>query len=621
MIKTLNKKRVILFISIIFTMILSAIFVKSDMDSPQKDDVKFLIGMSQANLNEPWRVVMNEEIETQAEKYDNLKVIFKDAAQNSNRQIEDVKQLMKYGIDLLIISMNNSKDLSPIIEQVYNKIPVIVLDRAVEGYEYTLFIGPDNEAIGKETGRFIKELIGDKGNIVEIQGLKNSPPVKDRSEGVRKIIGENKNIKIVETIDGEWRADKSEDEFKKIIEKNPKIDLVFAQSDAMAYGAYKAAKEMNVKDIKFLGVDGLSGLFGGINLVQTKALTGTFVCQTGGKEAIEYAVKILENKKPIPKKILLRSYKITPENVENYIKNEGITKTVKNKKMTLGFAQLGEESGWRIANTNSIKAAAMNDNVSLKLSFANGSQASQIENIQKLIDEKVDVIAFPPLVESGWEGILKKAKEANIPIILCDRKADIIDENLWTTYIGSDFIEEGKRAARWLVKEYKNKKNINIVELRGTDGSNPAIERKKGFEEIIKSHSNFNIIKSETAHFNKEHGKAVMKEILKNSIKIDVVYAHNDDMALGAVEAIEEAKLIPGKDIKIISIDGTKPALKALSIGKLNFVVECNPLLGPQIIEVAKDLGNKKDVPKVIITEEKVFTRESAKKELYGRGY
>ncbi|HEX3479020.1 MAG TPA: ABC transporter substrate-binding protein [Kofleriaceae bacterium] len=293
------------------------------------------------------------------------------------------------------------------------------------------------------------------------------------------------------------------------------------------------------------------------------------------------------------------------------------------KKITLGFAQIGAESEWRTANTKSIKEAADAAGINLKFSDAQQKQENQIKAIRSFIAQKVDVIAFSPVVETGWEPVLKEAKAAKIPVILTDRAVSAKDDTLWVTFMGSDFVEEGRRAANWLVDKTKdNPGPINIVELQGTVGSAPAIDRKKGFEEIIKDKPKFKVIRSQTGDFTRAKGKEVMEAFLKaEGKKINVLFAHNDDMAIGAIQAIEEAGLKPGKDILIVSIDGVKGAFQAMMAGKLNCSVECSPLLGPQLMAAVKDLVAGKTLPKRIVTKEGVFPMETAAKEFPNRKY
>ena len=292
------------------------------------------------------------------------------------------------------------------------------------------------------------------------------------------------------------------------------------------------------------------------------------------------------------------------------------------KKITLGFSQIGAESEWRTANTKSIKEAAEASGINLKFSDAQQKQENQIKAIRSFIAQKVDVIAFSPVVETGWEPVLREAKAAKIPVILTDRAVNVKDDSLWVAFMGSDFVEEGRRAANWLLDHTKDAKEVNIVELQGTVGSAPAIDRKKGFEEIIKADKRFKIIRSQTGDFTRAKGKEVMEAFLKaEGKKINVLYAHNDDMALGAIQAIEEAGLKPGKDILIISIDGVKGAFQAMKDGKLNVSVECSPLLGPQLMSAVKDLVAGKTLAKRIVTQEGVFPQEVAAKEFPNRKY
>jgi galactofuranose transport system substrate-binding protein len=285
------------------------------------------------------------------------------------------------------------------------------------------------------------------------------------------------------------------------------------------------------------------------------------------------------------------------------------------KKITLGFAQVGSESEWRTANTESVKSAAKEAGIDLKFSDAQQKQENQIKAIRSFIAQRVDVIAFSPVVESGWETVLLEAKAAKIPVILSDRAVDVKDTSLWVSFMGSDFVEEGRRAANWLVGDLKQKGMngpVNIVELQGTVGSAPAIDRKKGFEEVLKNYPNLKITRSQTGDFTRAKGKEVMEAFLKADKNINVLFAHNDDMAIGAIQAIEEAGLKPAKDIIIVSIDGVKGAFEAMMAGKLNCSVECSPLLGPQLMAAVKDLKAGKTLEKRIVTKEGVFPAESA---------
>lgn len=292
-----------------------------------------------------------------------------------------------------------------------------------------------------------------------------------------------------------------------------------------------------------------------------------------------------------------------------------------NHTLVLGFAQLGAESSWRIGNTKSIIEAARDSGIQLMYTEAEQKQENQIKNIRSFIAYQVDIIAFAPIVETGWENVLQEAKEAGIPVILTDRKIEG-NEDLYTCYIGSNFITEGEMAGEFLKKKfYYTKDEINIVELVGTLGSSPAEERSKGFRQSISDDEKFRIIESVCGDFMQSKGKEAMGKILKNHDNIDVLYCHNDSMALGAIAAIEEAGLVPGKDIVIISIDGEQEAIDALKAGRINCVIECSPMLGPKIMDTAKRIMNGEQVPKAIYIEDRVFTEWDDLSDLPPRGY
>ena len=273
----------------------------------------------------------------------------------------------------------------------------------------------------------------------------------------------------------------------------------------------------------------------------------------------------------------------------------------------VGFSQVGAESDWRKASTESIKEAAKLKNINLTFSDAQQKQENQIKAIRNFITKGVDVISFSPVVATGFEDVLKEAKEAEIPVVLFDRAVEVSEPGLYVSFIGSDFVEEGRRAGRWVLENVGE--NANVAELVGTVGSAPAIDRKKGFEEIIKDYPDIKIIKSQSGDFTRAKGKEVMESFLKSpeADQIQVLFAHNDDMALGAIQAIEEAGKKPGKDIVIISIDGVKTMFEAINEGKANCTVECNPLIGPQLFEVVEKIHAGEKVPARIPSQEGVY--------------
>lgn len=289
--------------------------------------------------------------------------------------------------------------------------------------------------------------------------------------------------------------------------------------------------------------------------------------------------------------------------------------------ITVGFAQTGSESGWRSANTESMKAAFSSENgFDLIFNAADNDPAAQIAAVRDFINRGVDAIVIAPIVEDGWDDVLQEAADAGIPVVLEDRTVTASDD-LYASWVGLDFRREGVYAGEWAAEMFGDTPTKMVV-LEGTTGSAPANDRAEGFDEAIAGTA-IEKIDSQTGDFTRDGGKTVMEGFIqKYGIDgIDLLYAHNDDMALGAIEAIEAAGGVPGEDIKIVSIDAVRDGMQALVDGKINFIVECNPLLG----DIAADLVTKvlagEEVDKEYYVEDQTFTQEQAAEVIDDRLY
>lgn len=291
-----------------------------------------------------------------------------------------------------------------------------------------------------------------------------------------------------------------------------------------------------------------------------------------------------------------------------------------NEKLVVGFAQIGQESGWRGAETTSITfyAAQNLDTIQLHFADAQQKQENQIKAVRSFIQMGVDVIGLAPVVETGWETVLKEAKEAGIPVIFVDRMAKV-PEDYYATFIGSDFIDEGEKAAKEMIRLLNG--SGNVVMLEGTVGASAAIDRQKGFLDAIAAAPGIKVIARQSGDFTRSKGKEVMESFLKSYPQIDGAYADNDDMMLGAIEAMKEAGKKPGSQIKTVSVDGVMGIFEAMVAGEANVTVECNPLLGPQFFQAAADLKAGKSVPKWIKSNEDVYRQETAAADLPTRLY
>lgn len=288
--------------------------------------------------------------------------------------------------------------------------------------------------------------------------------------------------------------------------------------------------------------------------------------------------------------------------------------------ITVGFAQTGSESGWRAANTESMKSAFSAENgFELIFNAADNKQEAQISAVRNFINQGVDAIVIAPITVDGWDDVLTEAKDAGIPVVLEDRTVSA-SEDLHASWVGLDFEQEGRTAGEW-VKENFDGKGANLVVLEGTTGSSAALDRATGFNEAIAG-TDVNVLDSQTGDFTRDGGKKVMEGYLQKYGKdINVLFAHNDDMGLGALDAIKAAGLTPGKDIQIVTIDAVKDGMTALANGEFNFIVECNPLLGDKAAELVKAVVAGDEVEKRTIVEDQSFTPEQAAEVLDSRPY
>ncbi|HUT35038.1 MAG TPA: ABC transporter substrate-binding protein [Planctomycetota bacterium] len=292
----------------------------------------------------------------------------------------------------------------------------------------------------------------------------------------------------------------------------------------------------------------------------------------------------------------------------------------KEHRVRVGFSQIGAESAWRTAETKSIQEEATERNVVLRFADAQQKQENQIKALRTFIAQKVKAIILAPVVETGWEPVLTEVKQAGIPVVLVDRGIKVTDESLYATLIASDFVEEGRMAAEWLAKKTGGK--CNIVQLEGTPGSAPAIDRKKGFEEVLAKYPDMKIIKSQTGDFDRAKGKEVMEAFIKAEGKnIQAVYAHNDDMAIGAIQALKAAGMKPGTEVIVVSIDAVHDAFQAMIDGELNATVECNPLLGPAAFDAVEKLLKGETLPKKTVVKDRLFEQATAAEDIKSRQY
>jgi ABC-type sugar transport system substrate-binding protein len=290
--------------------------------------------------------------------------------------------------------------------------------------------------------------------------------------------------------------------------------------------------------------------------------------------------------------------------------------------IVLGFSQVGAEGGWRRANTASIKKAAARNRIDLNFKDAEGDPARQIADVHSFIDARVNVIAFAPVVETGWGDVLRRARNVGIPVVLTDRLVDEKDTSLWVSSIGAEFASEGNLAAIYLENSYAGTSGtVSVVEILGATGATPTKLRAEGFAATAAKSGRLKVVDKEAGDWTKDGGEAAMRRLLRRNDRIDAVFAQNDDMGLGAVIALEKAGEKPGTEPKIVTVDGTKAALQSLADRKLTYVVECSPEIGEPLMSVVVDLFHGGRVPKRIESEKAVFDVQTAGEALLDRTY
>ncbi len=309
--------------------------------------------------------------------------------------------------------------------------------------------------------------------------------------------------------------------------------------------------------------------------------------------------------------------------------NKKVSQFEEDDGIIVGFSQIGAESAWRTCNTRSVQDAAAERGVQLVYDNAEQKQENQIKALRSFIAYQVDVIVFVPIVTDGWDNVLQEARDAGIPVLVTDRKIDVVDQSLYAGFIGTDSLKEGRNAGLFVLDKFEKKREqsdtneeyINIVELFGTEGSSVALGRAEGFREVLKEHPNYRIIYSKSGDFLRSRGYELAVEFLEMYDDIDVIFSHNDGMTLGAIEAMEERGLLPGTDIVIVTIDAQQAAIDALREGKVNCVIECNPKTGPEIIKLAERLAAGENIPRLQYVHEEVFYETDDLSLIKPRGY
>jgi len=557
--------------------------------------VTYLIGVSQANLSEPWRISMTDEIQRQASLHPDLRVIVADASDSLGKQIGDVEKFEGLGVDLMIISPLESEALTPTVTRIFQKTPVIVLNRSVANYDYTLFIGPDNGRIGQEAGRFVAETLKDTGgDVLEVLGRSGSPPTLERAQGFRQEIARNPLIRLQSPVLANWLRDGAEDLVLDRLRDDPLPRVIFAHNDAMAYGAWLAAEKLgDSRKITFLGVDGLPGPRGGLELLRAGILDATFVSPTGGKEAVEYALAILRRQGELPKKVILG------------------TKFLTRKDLGLGLA--GEKTGGRlrtVAYRPSSAQGAWNLRLGQSVTGALEAAGWKIESCDAGLPADAEALVVDASDRNSDDREARQVLEAaararGVPLFRLGPQPPPGDDSGWVLALGPDPLEEGLRAGRWLAGERQRR----ILELSGPTETAGTRERSLGLVQGLSERGSGLVTASLTLDGSRQAARVAVGKVLDEGGSLDGIFAHSDEAALGAVDALRDRGQTPGVKIKVAGVGGGPEALDALRNGLLACVVRSPSDLGGLLRADLERAFSEPGVPRRLVTSHDVMVR------------
>ena len=562
--------------------------------TPTEAPVKFLIGVSQANLSEPWRISMTDEIRRQAGLHPDLRVIVADASDSLGKQIGDVEKFEGLGVDLLIISPLESEALTPTVTRVFQSTPVIVLNRSVANYDYTLFIGPDNARIGREAGRFVAKILRETGGeVLEVLGRSGSPPTLERAEGFRQEIARNPLIRLQTPVLANWLRDGAEDSVRDRLQADGPPRVIFAHNDSMAYGAWLAADKLKISQkITFLGVDGLPGPRGGMELLRGGILDGTFLSPTGGKEAVEYALAILRHQGEQPKKVILGTRFLTPEDSLT----PSLSASPELRPRRVGFFAASGSDSWRVGLRSSAQRSL-------------GSQGWTLVPVSGTVlpaDLDAVVVDVSDVTLEGRRAgrvIEAVARARGLPLVLLGPQPASTDDSGWTLALGPDPLEEGRRAGRWLSAAGARR----ILTIIGSGEEAGSSERFQGLVQGASEQGSAIISGMMKTTGTRESARKTVAAALAAGVSFDAICAFSDELALGSSDALSDR---PGPlKVRIAGVGGGTEVLAALQRKLLACVIRSSFDLGPLLrTELAHNL-DEPGVSRRLITNHDVLTR------------
>lgn len=551
------KRYIILSIMIITVMIVISYLAYNNKVDHTYEEVQFLIGMSHPNLIDEWQIDLHDSMDAYAKRYTNMKLIYANAGSSSFKQISDVNKLLDYGIDLLIISVNDSNALGSVLDEVRKKIPVIVLDKEIGSYDYSLFIGPQYYDIGTLGAKSIVEISeGKECRVVTINGPIEDNSVTEINNGLIDGLEEYDHIEIVGNIYEDWLEADVTSDFNSLVEEVGDIDVVFVQSSELAFGVLTAMKASgNHKPVIMLSKY-LSDKY--LTYIDIDEVDTIIYTPIGGIEAIDYAIELLEKENQVnsvPKRIIMKNYIVTKETKELFRYH-----SFANKRLSIGYIETGlfDESNIKNIFSEDYELNYYGENKNLSKSDKKSNLIEQQQIFVELLDAQTDIIILKPELNIDWEPLFKRAKEQET-LVICLGNLPKLEINLSeanVVYIGPDYLDQGKKLANYLINEvYSTNYDIGILQI--VDGANFQMndEKTKSLMNQISGYSRINLISSisidtEVPNYLDELRTSIEFSLDKYRSDINVVYIHNSILVDGVKEILEDNQL---DDIIIIS--------------------------------------------------------------------
>jgi len=558
--------------------------------------VRYLIGVSQANLSEPWRISMTDEIQRQAALHPEMRLIVADASDSLGKQIGDLEKFEALGVDLLIVSPLESEAITPTVTRIFQSIPVIVLNRSVANYDYTLFIGPDNARIGQEAGRFVAKILADSGGeVLEVLGRSGSPPTLERAQAFRHAIAGRPLIRLQSPVLANWLRDGAEDLVLERLKTDGPPQVIFAHNDAMAYGAWLAAEKLGLsRRITFLGVDGLPGPRGGLELLRSGILGGTFLSPTGGTEAIEYALAILNHQGEQPKKVILGTRFLTRSDLSFPTVHSTVSGA---PPRTVGFLASSGTDGWRKLLKESVERALSSGGWTL-VRLTGPELPSHLDAV---IVDSSDGSSADTRLRASVEAVVRSR---GLPLFRLGPQPPPGDDSGWILALGPDPVEEGRRGGRWLATTGARR----VLEITGPRDSAGTSDRSMGLRQGTAERATALV----TATINTNGTRAAAREVvlaaLDEGLPFDSVFAHSDEASLGAIDALT-ARSSLGTKVRVAGVGGGVEAMEALKRTNLACLVRSPSDLGPLLRNDLARALSEPGVSRRLVTSHDVLTR------------